>query len=54
MDAFTANAEVCAQKLREFATSAYIDDILINENQVPVLRVQHFLDHGLVSNDRCD
>ena len=34
------------------ATSAYVDDILINENRVPVSRVQqHFLDYGLVSKD---
>ena len=122
VDAFTANAEVCAQKLREWrrqgvnvllldlrnaylqihvdkalwlfqtlifrgqrfcltrlgfglnvaplimksvidavmsqdhtiksATSAYVDDILINENCVPTSRVQqHFLDYGLVSKD---
>ena len=122
VDAFTANAEVCAQKLREWqrqgvsvslldlrnayiqihndkvvwpfqiiifmgqrfcltrlgfglnvaplimksvidaivsqdhtiksATSAYADDILINENLVPTSRVQHhFLDYGLVSKD---
>ena len=122
VDAFTANAEVCAQKLREWrqqgvnlslldqrnaylqihvdevlwlfqtvifksqhfcltrlgfglnvallimksvidtivsqdhtiksATSAYVDDILINKNRVPASHVQqHFLDHGLVSKD---
>ena len=34
------------------ATSAYVDDILINENRVPASRVQqHFLDYGLVSKD---
>ena len=34
------------------ATSAYVDDILINENLVPASRVQqHFLDYGLVSKD---
>ena len=34
------------------ATSAYVDEILINENRVPVLRIQqHFLDYGLVSKD---
>ena len=34
------------------ATSAYVDDILINENRVPVSYVQqHFLDYGLVSKD---
>ena len=34
------------------ATSAYVDDILINESLVPVLHVQqHFLDYGLVSKD---
>ena len=30
------------------ATSAYIDDISINENRVPASRLQHFLDYGLV------
>ena len=33
------------------ATSAYVDDILINETLVPVSHVQHFLDYGLVSKD---
>ena len=34
------------------ATSAYVDDILINENRVPMLCIQqHFLDYGLVSKD---
>ena len=34
------------------ATSAYVDDILINENHVPALWVQqHFLDYGLASKD---
>ena len=33
------------------ATSAYVDDILINENLVPVSCVQHFWDYGLVSKD---
>ena len=34
------------------AISAYVDDILINEIQVPVSRVQqNFLDYGLVSKD---
>ena len=34
------------------ATSAYADDILINESLVPALHVQqHFLDYGLVSKD---
>ena len=37
------------------ATSAYVDDILINENRVPVLHVQqHFLDYGLISKDLRD
>ena len=30
------------------ATSAYVDDILFNENRVPASRAQHFLDYGLV------
>ena len=35
------------------ATLAYVDDILINENCVPVSHVQqHFLDYGLVSKDQ--
>ena len=34
------------------ATSAYVDDILINENLVPASRAQqYFLDYGLVSKD---
>ena len=34
------------------ATSAYVDDILINGNLVPASHVQqHFLDYGLVSKD---
>ena len=34
------------------AKSAYVDDILINENLVPAPRIQqHFLDYGLVSKD---
>ena len=34
------------------ATSAYVDDILINESLVPASRgQQHFLDYGLVSKD---
>ena len=34
------------------ATSAYVDNILINENLVSASCVQqHFLDYGLVSND---
>ena len=33
------------------ATSAYVDDILLNESLVPASRVQHFLDYGLVSKD---
>ena len=34
------------------ATLAYVDDILINENLVPALRVQqHFLDYGLISKN---
>ena len=34
------------------ATSAYVDDILINENRVPASCVQqHFLDYGLISKD---
>ena len=33
------------------ATSAYVDEILINENRVLASRVQHFLDYSLVSND---
>ena len=34
------------------ATSAYVDEILINENLVPVLHIQqHFLDYGLVFKD---
>ena len=33
-------------------TSAYVDDILINESIVPALRMQqYFLDSGLVSKD---
>ena len=33
------------------ATSAYVDDILINENLVPASHIQPFLDYGLVSKD---
>ena len=33
------------------AMSAYVDDILINKNLVPVSRIQHFLDYSLVSKD---
>ena len=34
------------------ATSAYIDDIFINESLVPASHMQqHFLDYGLVSKD---
>ena len=34
------------------ATSAYVDDILINENRVSTSHVQqHFLDYGSVSKD---
>ena len=34
------------------ATSAYVDDIFINESLAPASRVQqHFLDYGLVSKD---
>ena len=34
------------------SVSAYVDDVLINENRVPASHVQqHFLDYSLVSKD---
>ena len=49
---FVIDAVVSQDHTIKSATSAYVDDILINENHVPVSRVrQHFLDYCLVSND---
>ena len=46
------DAIVSQDHMIKSATSAYVDDILINENRVPASRVQqHFLDYGLVSKD---
>ena len=49
---FVIDAIVSQDHTIKSVTSAYVDDIFINENLVPVSRVQqHFLDYGLVSND---
>ena len=46
------DAIVSQDHMIKSATSAYVDDILINESLVPASRMQqHFLDNGLVSKD---
>ena len=48
---FIIDAIISQDHMIKSATSAYVDDILINETLDPVSLIQHFLDYGLVSKD---